>query len=337
MVKAGVLGDPSRVANKRFPNGNQGKNLSEPHEHPRRKDPLVTADENPTAPESRSNPDTPNTGPLTLVLAATGKTGRRVADHLEARGHAVRRGSRNATIPFDWHDPATWNAALQGVSAVYLVYTPDLAVPSAPAAITEFTQRARQAGVRKIVLLSGRGEPEAQRCEQIVASSGIPFTVVRAAWFNQNFDEGHFLPMVLAGTIALPADAVAEPFIDADDIADVAVAALTESGHDGAIYEVTGPRLMTFRELAEALADAIDRPISFVPITHDQFAEGLSQQQLPEEMSWLLSYLMTEVLDGRNAHVADGVQRALGRAPRDFRDYARQTAASGVWNAAVSA
>ncbi|MEM1210014.1 MAG: NAD(P)H-binding protein [Planctomycetota bacterium] len=274
---------------------------------------------------------------LTLVLAATGKTGRRVADKLEALGHAVRRGSRSAAIPFDWHDESTWAPALEGITQVYLVYTPDLAVPSAPPAITKFTAMAKQAGVRKIVLLSGRGEEEAQKCEQIVADSGVPFTVVRAGWFNQNFDEGHFLPMILEGTIALPAGPVAEPFIDADDIADVAVAALTQPDHDGEIYEVTGPRLMTFAEVAQELADAIGRDVQFVSITNDQFAAGLAEHDLDEELIWLLNYLMTEVLDGRNAYVADGVQRALGRAPRDFRDYAQRVAITGVWNAEVTA
>ncbi|MEO0965248.1 MAG: NAD(P)H-binding protein [Planctomycetota bacterium] len=273
---------------------------------------------------------------LTLVLAATGKTGRRVTDKLEALGNAVRRGSRSAEIPFDWHDETTWAPALEGITQVYLVYTPDLAVPSAPPAIAKFTAMAKRVGVRKIVLLSGRGEEEAQRCEQIVADSGIPFTVVRAGWFNQNFDEGHFLPMILEGTIALPAGPVAEPFIDAEDIADVAVAALTQPGHDGETYEVTGPRLMTFTEVAQELAEVIGRPVQFVTITHDAFAAGLAEHDLDDELIWLLNYLMTEVLDGRNAYVADGVQRALGRAPRDFRDYAEQIAASGAWSAEVA-
>jgi len=275
--------------------------------------------------------DTTKPTPLTLVLAATGKTGRRVADRLEQRGVPIRRGSRSAEIPFDWDDPSTWEAALRGVEAAYVVYTPDLAVPAAPAAIAGFTELAARSGVRRLVLLSGRGEPEAQRCERIVQESGLAWTIVRASWFAQNFSEGPFAELVLSGEVALPASDVAEPFIDADDIADVVVAALTEPGHAGELYEVTGPRLMTFGETVAEIAGASGQEVRFAPIPVDAFTAGLAQAGLPSEYVDLLTYLFTTVLDGRNAHVADGVERALGRPARDFREYARETAASGVW------
>ncbi len=274
---------------------------------------------------------------LILVLAAGGKTGKRVADQLEQRGVAIRRGSRSAAIPFDWDDPTTWTRALQGVTAAYVVYTPDLAVPAAPGAIQQFTELAVRCGVGKLVLLSGRGEEEARRCERIVQNSGAEWTIVRASWFNQNFSEGTFLDLVLGGVIALPVGNVGEPFIDADDIADVAVAALTESGHAGEVYEVTGPRLWTFAEAVAEIATASDRPVAYQQITPNQFNAGLVAQQLPAEIVWLLKYLFGKVLDGRNAFVADGVQRALGRAPRDFSDFARVAAASGVWDQKVMA
>lgn len=273
-----------------------------------------------------------NDGDLVLVLTASGKTGRRVADRLEARGVPIRRGSRSAKIPFDWNDPATWGPALDGVHAAYVVYTPDLAVPAAPPAIREFTRLAARSGVRKLVLLSGRGEEEAQRCEQIVQSSGLEWTIVRASWFNQNFSEGAFLDLVVGGEVALPAGGVPEPFIDADDIADVAVAALTQDGHAGQVYEVTGPRLLTFTEAVSEIAEAAGRPIRYVQIPHESFVEGLTQAKVPADLIALLTYLFTTVLDGRNAYLTDGVQRALGRAPRDFREYAREVAATGLWN-----
>jgi uncharacterized protein YbjT (DUF2867 family) len=273
-----------------------------------------------------------NDGDLVLVLTASGTTGRRVADRLEARGVPIRRGSRSAKIPFDWNDPATWGPALDGVHAAYVVYTPDLAVPAAPPAIREFTRLAARSGVRKLVLLSGRGEEEAQRCEQIVQSSGLEWTIVRASWFNQNFSEGAFLDLVVGGEVALPAGGVPEPFIDADDIADVAVAALTQDGHAGQVYEVTGPRLLTFTEAVSEIAEAAGRPIRYVQIPHESFVEGLTQAKVPADLIALLTYLFTTVLDGRNAYLTDGVQRALGRAPRDFREYAREVAATGLWN-----
>ena len=269
---------------------------------------------------------------LTLVLTASGKTGRRVAERLEAKGVPIRRGSRSAEIPFEWNDPTTWAPALADVQAVYVVYTPDLAVLAAPPAIRDFTELAVRSGVEKLVLLSGRGEEEAQRCERIVQDAGVDWTIVRASWFSQNFSEGAFLDLVVSGEVALPADGVAEPFIDADDIAEVAVAALTEEGHSGQVYEVTGPRLLTFADAIAVIAEAAGRPIRYVPISKEAFVDGLGQAGVPADYIELLEYLFTTVLDGRNEHLADGVQQALGRAPRDFGEYARKVAATGVWN-----
>ncbi|WP_419906861.1 NmrA family NAD(P)-binding protein [Hoeflea sp.] len=266
-----------------------------------------------------------------LVIGATGKTGRRIAQKLEDGGYPVRRGSRGAEIPFDWDDPAGWPAALAGVSAAYISYVPDLAVPQAPAAITRLVDEARQAGVKRLVLLSGRGEANAERCEEIVRDSGIEFTLVRASWFFQNFDEGQLLGAVLDGTIAMPAGSIREPFIDTEDIADVAVAALTEDRHAGELYEVTGPRLMSFTDIADEISEASGKSVQYVPVTFEQFHAALSEEAGPQ-LADMLTALCREVFDGRNEHLADGVQRALGRAPRDFSEFCRQAAASGVWN-----
>lgn len=269
---------------------------------------------------------------LTLIIGGTGKTGRRVADRLEARGVPTRIGSRSNPIPFDWEDDSTWGPALEGVTAAYVTYFPDLAVPAAPAAIRAFSNLAVESGVERLVLLSGRGEEEAERCERIVQESGARWTIVRASWFNQNFSEAFLLDPLLDGVLALPAGAVVEPFIDTDDIADVVVAALTEDGHDGQLYEVTGPRLMTFADAVADIAVATGRDLQYVQITGDEFAHGMKEHGVPEDVIGLTSYLFETVLDGRNSQVADGVQRALGRPARDFAEYARETAASGAWN-----
>jgi uncharacterized protein YbjT (DUF2867 family) len=137
---------------------------------------------------------------------------------------------------------------------------------------------------------------------------------------------------VLAGEVALPAGEVPEPFVDADDIAEVAVAALTRDGHAGQLYELTGPRLLTFAEAVGEIAAAAGRPIGYLPVPADDYAAAAVRQGVPAETAEMLSYLFREVLDGRNARLADGVQRALGRPPRDFASYARHTAASGVWD-----
>ena len=270
----------------------------------------------------------------TLVLGGTGKTGRRVAERLERGGHAIRVGTRSNAPAFDWEDRATWAGALDGAEAVYISYYPDLAVPGAPEAVGEFTEQAVAAGVRRLVLVSGRGEPEAQRSERVLAQAadGAEWTVVRASWFNQNFNEGYLLDPVLSGEVALPAGDVPEPFADADDIADVAVLALTADGHSGEVYEVTGPRLLTFAEAVDEIARATRRDLRYTRIGVDDLAAGLAEAQVPDDYIGLLRYIFGEVLDGRNANVTDGVQRALGREPRDFADFVRDAAATGVWD-----
>lgn len=268
---------------------------------------------------------------LTLVLGANGKTGRRVVERLRALGRPVREGSRSASPRFDWEDRSTWAAALTGASAAYVSYQPDLAVPGALATVQAFFERALELGVKKLVLLSGRGEVEAQDAERALQASGADWTILRASWFCQNFSESFFLDPILAGEVALPAGPVAEPFVDVEDIADVAVAALTQPGHVHQLYELTGPRALSFGRAVAEIARATDRDIRYVSIAPEAFREGLLQAQLPAPTVDLVLYLFTTVLDGRNTPVADGVQRALGRAPRDFADYVKRTAASGAW------
>jgi uncharacterized protein YbjT (DUF2867 family) len=268
-----------------------------------------------------------------LVLGATGKTGRRVVERLQARGVEVRAGSRSSQPPFDWEDSSTWAPALEGVSAVYVSYFPDLAVPGAPEAVGALAEQARRSGVQRVVLLSGRGEAEAQRSEQVVAAVGIDWTVVRCSWFNQNFSESYMLDAILGGELALPAGDVPEPFVDAEDIADVAVAALTGDGHTGEIYELTGPRLLTFAEAVAEIGRATGRELRYVQVSMDEYAAAAAKLDVPDDVVWLIRYLFSEVLDGRNAKLADGVQRALAREPRDFADFAREAAASGVFDA----
>ena len=268
----------------------------------------------------------------TLVTGGTGKTGRRVAERLAARGVPIRIGSRSGSPRFDWNDRETWSAALHGAESVYVSYYPDLAVPGAMAAVRSFSDLAVLSGVRRLVLVSGRGEEEAQRAEEVVKEAGAEWTIVRCAWFSQNFSESYLLEPVVDGEVVLPAGDVPEPFVDAEDIADVAVAALTEDGHAGEVYELTGPRLLTFAEALAEIGEATGREIRFVPVSVEEYASALDEEGVPAEYVFLLTYLFSEVLDGRNADLADGVRRALGREPRDFADYAREAAATGIWN-----
>jgi uncharacterized protein YbjT (DUF2867 family) len=270
--------------------------------------------------------------PHTLILGGTGKTGRRIVERLNARGAAVRVGSRAGDPPFDWEDPETWTPAIDGASAAYVSFFPDIAVPGAPETIAAFADLAVASGARRLVLLSGRGEEEAQRAEQALQASGADWTIVRCSWFMQNFSESFLREPVLAGEVALPVGDTPEPFVDAEDIADVATAALTEAGHAGQIYELTGPRVLTFAEAVAEIAAATGRPVAFASVPADDYAQAMRAEGVPEDVIALTNYLFSEVLDGRNAQLADGVQRALGRPPRDFTEFVRGAAAAGAWS-----
>jgi uncharacterized protein YbjT (DUF2867 family) len=268
----------------------------------------------------------------TLVLGGTGKTGRRVVERLTARGVPTRIGSRSGEPPFDWEDRSTWAPVLEGVGSAYVSYYPDLAVPGAVERVGLFAELAVESGTRRLVLLAGRGEPAAEQAEDAVRASRADLTILRSTWFAQNFSEDYWVEGIRAGELALPAGNVPEPFIDADDIADVAVAALTDDRHIGELYELTGPRLLSFADAVDEIARAAGRDIHYVPVSLQEFAAAAAAQDVPAEMIELLTRLFDEVLDGRNARLTDGVQRALGREPRDFDKYARDAAATGVWN-----
>ena len=269
-----------------------------------------------------------------LVIGATGKTGRRVARALSERGVPVRPGTRRAPVPFDWEDAATWAPALAGVSAAYVVH-PDMALPEAATQIGALCDAAKAAGVGHLVLLTGRGESLAQRCEEIVRISGIGHTILRSAWFAQNFSEGYLCDPVLEGCIALPAGDVEEPFVDLDDVAEVAAAALSEPDrHAGRTYEITGPRLLHFSEVAKALAAATGRPIRYEPISFEAFNEAMADIA-GREVADIYTMVFRETLDGRNAWLGDGVVRALGRPPRDFAGFCARAAREGAWQAAA--
>ncbi|WP_054056337.1 NAD(P)H-binding protein [Alloactinosynnema sp. L-07] len=268
-----------------------------------------------------------NQNPI-LVTGGTGKTGRRVAERLVNRGESVRIGSRTGAIPFDWEDTATYEPALSGARAAYISYYPDMTFPGAYESIDAFSKIAVENGVKRLVVLSGRGEAEAIRCEDVVRANGADWTILRGAWFAQNFSEHFLLDYVLAGEIALPAGDVAEPFVDLDDLADVAVEALTDEAHIGQIYEMTGPRLLTFAEVATEFTKALGREVVYQPMSHEDYAAALAEYGMPSHFS----DLMKEVLDGRNAHTSDDISKVLGRPAKDFADYIKDAAATGVWN-----
>ncbi|WP_409417202.1 NAD(P)H-binding protein [Flavobacterium sp. PS2] len=268
-----------------------------------------------------------------LILGATGKTGRRVVERLKKITNVeTRLGSRNEKISFDWENPESWADVIKDIDSVYITFQPDLAIPSAEDTIRRFTKLAVQNGVQKMVLLSGRGEKEAQICEEIVKTTAKHWTIIRASWFNQNFSESFFLEPILSGVVALPRAETLEPFTDADDIADVVVESLLHDIHNGQTYELTGPQLLTFEQAVAEIAKATNRNITFEALTLEQYNQMLQEYQLPEDYIWLVNYLFEQVLDGRNSSVTNDIEKVLGRKPKDFTTYAQLTSKTGVWN-----
>lgn len=190
-----------------------------------------------------------------LIIGGTGKTGRRVASLLQDGGLPVTSLSRPA---FDWTDRTTWSAIERPADSAYVTFVPDLAFPGAPETVAEAVDRMARAGVRRIVLLSGRGEAEAQRAEALLAEVAEKYDaswgVVRCAFFMQNFDESLFAAPLAAGHLAFTAGDVREPFVDLADVAEVAVAVMTGEAPANRVYELTGPRLMTFTEATAEIA-----------------------------------------------------------------------------------
>jgi len=270
-----------------------------------------------------------STSPI-LVIGATGKTGSRVTARLQAMGHPVRRGTRHAPTPFDWEDAGTWAPALQGVTSAYVTYFPDLAFPGAVEKVDAFCSCAKTEGLEHLVLLSGRGEHHARMGEEVVRNSGIDYTLVRSAWFAQNFSEGYLRDPILQGILPMPGGAVVEPIIDVDDIADVVTTVLTQPGHRGALYEVTGPELLSFGEMAEIIAAETGHALRHVPISFEDFHANVAQAG-GDFVADVFTAIARETLDGRNAHLSDGVERALGRAPTEFASFVRKATAAGAW------
>ncbi len=273
-----------------------------------------------------------------LVTGATGRSGRRIAARLLARGLRVRLASRSGQVPFDWHDDRTWAAALNGCAAAYLCYSPDLALPGADTAVGGFAETATALGVRRLVLLSGRGEDGARRCEDLVLAASIQSTVVRCAWFQENFSEHFLRESVLTGRIAVPAGSVREPFVSLDDIADVAALALAgHAGLAGRVLELTGPESLGFDRAARSLSAALGSEVRYEDVSPEVFVAELVRAGVDRADAQGLAWLFGEVLDGRNEAVTDTIELVLGRPATGFDEFARRAAGAGVWSLATTA
>ncbi|MEU9226946.1 NmrA family transcriptional regulator [Streptomyces massasporeus] len=273
-----------------------------------------------------------NTQDMTVVVTgASGRTGSRVARAAEAAGLTVRAASRAAG--FDWWDRSTWADTLRGADAAYLAHPSDVGAPGAAEAVGALAREAVGLGVRRLVLLSARGEDQALPTEEALHVSGADWTVVRAAWFAQNFSEGPLVAELReSGELVFPAGEVREPFLDVRDIADVVVAALTSGDrYVGRTLTLSGARLLTFGEAVAEIAGATGRPLTYRAVSTRDYGEALVGFGVPPEEVAGMTAIFDTLLDGRNAHLSDGVREVLGRAPRDFGDFVREEAAAGTW------
>ncbi len=268
-----------------------------------------------------------------VVTGASGRTGRRVAESARAAGLTVRPASR--AHGFDWGDRDTWADALRGADAAYLVWPSDVGSPEATETMGAFATEAVRLGVRRLVLLSARGEEQARPTEDAVRGSGAEWTVVRASFFAQNFSEGPLVEELRQnGQLVFPGGKVGEPFIDARDIADVVVAVVRAGDrYVGQNLDVTGPRLLTFEQAVGEIAGATGRPLTYRGVPPHAYLDRLTGFGVPRAEAELLVELFASVLDGRNARTTDAVRRVLGREPRDFSEFAREAAAAGAWKA----
>jgi uncharacterized protein YbjT (DUF2867 family) len=267
-----------------------------------------------------------------VVTGASGRTGSRVAEAARAAGLTVRAASR--AQGFDWENPTTWADTLRGADAAYLMYPSDVGSPAAAEGVGALAREAVGLGVRRLVLLSARGEDQALPTEEALKSSGADWTVVRATWFAQNFSEGPLVEGMVHGELVFPAGEVKEPFVDVRDIADVVTAVLTSGDrYVGRTLELTGPRLLSWREAVAEISAASGSTIAYTPVPARAYGEALAGFGVPPEEVELLVEVFETLMDGRNAHVTDDVRAVLGREPRDFADFAREAAAAGAWKA----
>ena len=272
-----------------------------------------------------------NKSPI-LIIGKSGKTGWRVEQRLQQLGYQTRGVSRSTTPAFDWLDQSSWPAALDGVKQAYVTFHPDLAIPTAEQTIRDLVKLAKDMALEHMVLLSGRGEAGARRAELVLEQSGLEWNVVRANWFMQNFSEAFMIEGILNGELMLPAGAIKEPFIDVDDIADVAVATLTRPELRNRIFAVSGPRALTFAECAREISEVTGYPVNYRQISFEAFHDALKQQGADDDLLWLMRELFTVVFDGRNSEITHGVEQALGRPATDFQEYLKKVTASGAWD-----
>ncbi|WP_067893553.1 NmrA family NAD(P)-binding protein [Nocardia vaccinii] len=265
----------------------------------------------------------------TLVIGATGTTGSRTTAQLTAAGHRVKAASRRATpfpgaepVLFDWYDPATHTGALDGIDRVYLI--PPVGESDPTAVMLAFLQRARTGGVRRAVLLSSsaipEGGPAVGTVHQALPDLFEQWAVLRPSWFMQNFTGTHAHAHSIRedGTIWTATDTGRVGFIDAEDIAAVAVHALTDRTAPNTDLVLTGPEALSYDDVAAIVTEVTGRPVAHRRLSYEQLRDRLTAL-VPLEFAAMLAGMDRAIAEGAEDRVTDTVQRLTGRPPRGFR------------------
>ena len=266
-----------------------------------------------------------------LVTAPNSKTGKQVVKLLKRENIPFRAASRSTSVPFDWENEKTWASAISGAHAVYVVIPPNLAFADMPQRLKAFLTYCEAVRVRRIILLSGRGEDEAAKIEEVALSNAIPTTVLRASWFAQNFSEGYFVEGVVNGQLAIPSKLVREPFIDTRDIAKAVVFALKDKSSNNYVFELTGPELLSFEDVAKKFTKHLDQSVTYVYMPIEDYINQLLQFGVSTDEIDLTRFLFGELLDGRNAYTTSDLSLLLGEQGTSFEQFIQHTKPSGVW------
>lgn len=279
-----------------------------------------------------------NTSGTTLVIGATGTTGSRVVSRLAADGHRVKAAGRRAPtaagshgVRFDWADPTTFDEALSGTDRVYLI--PPIGSLEPAAVMLPFLGRARAAGVRRAVLLSSSaipaGGPATGRIHEALPGLFDEWAVLRPSWFMQNFtgDHPHARSIRADGTVSTATGAGRVGFVDADDIAAVAVHALTDDRAPNTDLVITGPQALSYDDIAAVVTEVTGREVTHRRLTYEQMRDRLAPT-MPVEFAAMLAGLDRAIAEGAEDRTTDTVHRLTGRPPGTFRAFAERELAA---------
>lgn len=267
-----------------------------------------------------------------LLTGGTGKTGRRTAHRLAADGHNVLLASRSGRgsghlpgVRFDWGDPGTFDAALANRDAVYLVAPTD--VPTSLRAMQPLIDRAIAHGIRRFVLLSAsslpKGGPMMGAVHAYLEDRAPEWAVLRPTWFMQNFSEQQHLATIRdEGVIYSATGDGRVPFIDAENIAAVAAEALTRTIAFNRDLILTGPRSLSYGDVAQIIGAAIGRHVRHINLGETRLAKRFEAGGMDPGYAAILAAMDTRIAAGAEDRLSSDVERATGEAQADFVDFA---------------